>query len=97
MPYKAKGKTFLSDHPEEFGSISWKIKVEGGIFSTGKVIHAELRMADCYKSIDLDFYCKNQKQLTKRLDKLNTMILELLEMKQCLMKSGEQIKPAKVY
>ena len=97
MPYKAKGKTFLNDHPEEFGSIAWKVKVGGGIFDTAKVIHSELRVADCYKSIDLDFYCKSQKDLTKRIDKLNTMILELLEMKQCLMKAGEHIKPAKVY
>jgi hypothetical protein len=97
MTYKAKGKTFLTDHPEEFGSVSWNVLVKEGFMYDGKAIRSKLRLSDCYKSIELDFFCKNQKGLTKRLEKIDTLINELLNMSQALREAGELIKPAKVY
>jgi hypothetical protein len=97
MTYKAKGKTFLTDHPEEFGSVSWYVRINPHWMSGDKFIASELRLSDCSKDITLDFNCNTPSETKKRMDKLDTLISELMDFKLSLQKASEKLKPAKVY
>ena len=96
MSYKARGKTFLNDNHEEFGAVAWNVRVGHGREGC-KWVNADLRVSDCDDSISLDFYCNSERRLSKRMDKLDVLINELLDFKAALMEAGELIKPAKVY
>ena len=89
-----KNKAFLSNAHGEGGSINWYIASGDcidncGIFSN--VVEGELKISDCYRTITLDFGCEDINQLDKRIVKVQTLIDNLLEMKQGLLEAKESI------
>lgn len=73
---KARNKTFLNDSHEETGYISWYVSNEGDL-TFGNVLDASIRIADCSKTVDLDFECWKDADLRKRLAKANILLDEL--------------------
>ena len=86
-----KNKEFLSNSHGEGGSINWYV-AEGanvddvcGLFSN--IVEGELKLSDCYRTITLDFGCENINQIDKRVAKVQTLLDNLLEMKQALLEA----------
>lgn len=87
---KAQGKRFLTDRGDEGGSVRWYVKVEG-VDSDGDASYykaeAELYISDCSRTINLEFSCKQVKDLDKRIAKVQQLIAELEDFKQALHKA----------
>lgn len=73
-------KSFLSENPDEFGSIGWVVKDYYGAKPTGKC--ASITLTDCYKRIDLDFEYDSFKEYEARCEKIDTLINELQAFRQ---------------
>lgn len=71
-------KKFLSDNPDEFGSVSWVVKDYYGSPHSSKK-EAGVRLTDCYKVITLDFEYTNIVEFKARKEKLRTLIESLEE------------------
>lgn len=74
-------KVFLSDKPNEFGSLAWCAyscydeptdESEGDLW-----VVADLRITDCSRPITLEFYTSKEEDAKGRLDKLDKMIGQL--------------------
>lgn len=88
---KKRDKRFLNDNHEEFGSVSWRVTTEGdgGLFN--RSVLAELRIADCYKVVSLDFDCDKASHIDKRLSKLDSLIDSLQDMREALVEAKEDV------
>lgn len=75
-------KTFLSDNPDEFGSIGWS--VEGHHMNNPAKKSANLTLKDCYKRIDLEFYYSGFNEYESRIKKIDTLINELSDFREAL-------------
>lgn len=81
-------KEFLSPAAWETGSIVCQIEtplvkditqyqIEQGYTS----MHSSIKLSDCSKSITLDFDCHDQSSFEKRIEKLDTMLKEVQDMR----------------
>lgn len=80
-------KKFLSDSPDEFGSIActvstMQVKDMNEYNVKHPSISGTVRIADCSNDVQLDFYAQSPKAFIKRLEKLDTMIGELTKMRK---------------
>lgn len=89
---KAQGKRFLTERGDEGGSIRWTLGKDA--YFNGD-INAEIIITDCNKSIYLDFSYTNNKALGKRVAKLESLIEELQDFRESLLKA--EIVPKKFY
>ena len=87
---KAQGKTFLSGRGDEGGLVRWYTNTESG----WEVAEAELFLSDCFKGITLEFSASTNKELHKRVAKLDTLIEELSKFRASLASSE---KPARKF
>lgn len=78
--YKECSKEFLNQHPHQHGSVSWYVEVDEG----SRELEANLRITDCYKIINLEFFTGSSKGLDKRIEKLDTMIESLHRFRDAL-------------
>lgn len=80
--YRKNSKRFLSDTPCEYGSVCWEVSADPE--DRYDLIDSNLRIADCGKSIDLGFSTRKEEHLDKRIQKLDTLIESLQEMREAL-------------
>lgn len=96
-----RNKTFLSDSHSEFGYVSWYVQHGRDYLDSEhppNYTSAELRIADCSKSICLDFYSDGKKNHGKRVDKLDRLINELLIFRKEYVDSfGKRDKPMRYF
>lgn len=80
-------KEFLSESPDEYGSIICTIStslvkdITHYTVEKGGSIRASVRIADCSNSVELDFYAEGQKSFDKRMAKLDKLIGQLQSMR----------------
>lgn len=80
-------KDFLSQSPEESGSVICKITTarvkDITVYNVreGGRIDGSLRIADCSEHIELDFYAVGQKSFDKRVEKLDTLLEKIQAMR----------------
>ena len=75
-------KRFLSDTPEEFGTVCYDVCV-----TTEKhhdLVEAHLRITDCNKVVNIGFQSYEKKHMAKRLKKLDNLISTLQEFRSVL-------------
>lgn len=89
MTFKKNNKIFITDHPEEFGSIAWSIDKGWGADTIRKRHSKEsnLRITDCYKVIVLEFSYQGYDEYLERIKKLDNLIEELNNFKEALQES----------
>ena len=81
--YEFSEKKFLNNMPSEYGSICWDVRGDINEDKGGKpYLSGDIRLADCYKSINLDFWCKKPAHFKDRLNKIDTLIGSLLEFRR---------------
>lgn len=99
MSIKRRSKTFLSDSHEEFGYVAWVVKPYSDILSGDekKEYSCDLYIADCTRSISLEFDFENKQQLDKRIEKLDALIKELNDMRDTLTECKETLFNKKFY
>ena len=90
---KAQGKTFLTDRGDEGGSIRWFVIEDNQTFY--RQVDAELIITDCKQAVVLEFDMDSNKDLPKRLAKVDTLIAELGRFREALVLS--ELKPKKFY
>lgn len=83
-------KKFLSDTPYEYGSVCWEVVVDP--IDKYELVQADLRIADCSKSIDLTFGSRKKKHMGYRVKKLDVLIAELQAMREFL--TSKEVKEA---
>lgn len=88
-------KVFLSKDIDERGNLSWYVTLEDSDYSFSSYLDAELQIADCHRTITLDFACGREKDIDKRLKKVDTIISELYEFRDAL--EACKSKPKKFY
>ena len=91
---KKRDKRFLNDSHEEFGYICWSVSTE---VTYGGIVSAELSIADCSKTICLEFDCHEQKHIQKRIQKLDNMMESLHNMREALVEVQNSLKPKGLY
>lgn len=79
-----RGRKFLSSRFDEGGSICWEVTQD--TWKKSKDISGFLTLRDCSRSITLEFSVMTEKQRKQRLKKLDTLIVELEKMRDCLEK-----------
>lgn len=84
---KACDKRFLTNNPEEFGSVGWGVKTNPEDYYK---IQAELRITDCYEKVTLDFNCEKEKHIDKRIQKLDNLIESLNLMRDSLVEAKSE-------
>lgn len=77
---KYNRKAFLSDNPEETGSICGRAKIDGGYCT----LEAELRIYDCNRSVTLDFDCFDLSEIPERVAKADLLIEEITKFRDAL-------------
>lgn len=87
-----RGKKFLNNSHEEHGSVSWHVTTGKDMDFYQSTCGGELRIADCYKVITLDFDCEKVSHVDKRIAKLDVLIQELQEMRAALEGVKEEAK-----
>ena len=95
--YKNRGKAILSDSFDESGMVSWTVYVSAKQYSFDYPVTGQLRIQDCSKYILLDFDCRNTKDVDKRVEKLDRLINELLDMRLALLDAKTALKPVTPY
>lgn len=80
-------KEFLSPAAWETGSIVCQIEtpltkdINQYQIDNGVHMHSSMKIADCSRSITLDFDCHDQSSFEKRLEKLDVMLKEVQDMR----------------
>lgn len=82
---KKRGKTFLSESHQEFGSVAWFVTTEE---DWGDDVQGRIRITDCYKQIELDLDCDIGK-VHKRIEKVDTLIEELMAVRSALQEAKD--------
>ena len=75
-------KKFLTDNPEETGSVCTKVQNSTGSYTYD--IEASIKIYDCNRSVTLDFDCYNKSELPERIAKIEVLLSELLNMREAL-------------
>ena len=77
---------------DEFGSVSWNVKLEPINYRSKKEkrniarIDADLRLTDCFKVITLSFHCDAEtSEIDARVQKLDTLIESLKRMREAML------------
>lgn len=86
---KKRDKKFLNDSTSEFGSVAWSVSTEDGYDMY--VLEGSLQIQDCGSRISLDFDCEKPKHIQKRIDKLDSLIHSLQEMKVALEEGQSEV------
>lgn len=73
-------RKFLEGHPEELGYIAWKVGHEAGNHWT----FAHVILADCRRTIQLDFDFYDAEEQVARLRKIDSLIEELQAFRKAL-------------
>jgi len=80
--YKAGNKIFLSQKYGEYGAICWEVRASR-YDDKDNYMTANIRLQDCYRNINLDFWVgDSEERFESRMDKLNTLIDELTDMRR---------------
>lgn len=80
--YKAGNKIFLSQKDGEYGAICWEVRASRYDEKDKYMTAANIRLQDCYENINLDFWVgDSEERFESRMDKLNTLIDELTDMR----------------
>lgn len=86
--YTKNNKTFLSDNKSEYGSICWATGTKDHIkdypVDEGCIPNrwGEVRITDCSKAIELDFWYNTEEGFKERLAKLDLLVSELLKFRE---------------
>lgn len=79
--YEVGGKTFLTSAFDQDSSVSWNVCVD--VFRHGDIdIGSMLKIRDCHKLVSLEFFTEKDSQYPQRIEKIDTLINELLTFKQ---------------
>lgn len=88
-------KKFLTNSANEFGTICYEVSATRFKDDQPYEMEASLRLQDCYETINLDFFIgKKKHRFDSRIQKLQTMIDTLEEMKD-VMVSGYEMAETK--
>jgi hypothetical protein len=92
---KFRGKRFISDSHEEYGSVGWYLNTDGrmGLYT----MDGELRLGDCSEVIILDFSCYHSSDVPKRISKLDSLIEELQNMRDKMAFIDEELSKSKKF
>lgn len=82
-------KQFLSDSPDETGFIvitaaTCRLEDMNDYEAKSPNVSAEVQVGDCSKKVYLDFNIYKDKDVKKRIDKLNVLIDNLIELRESL-------------
>lgn len=86
---KAQGKSYLSCRGDEGGGVRWYTNTETAYDDCG-VVSATLYISDCYKTSVLEFSANTNKQLKKRVAKLDSLIEELNKFRSSLVSTEKK-------
>lgn len=83
-----RGRKFLSSIFHEGGSVCWEVTQDTWQSDSKKRkdIGGFLTIRDCSRSITLEFNVMTEKERKQRLKKLDTLVSELVKMRECLVK-----------
>lgn len=77
------GKVFLTSDPDQDSSVTWNVGIDH--FSANDVdLFSMLKIRDCHKLVSLEFNCSSPSKGKQRLDKLDTLINELITFRATL-------------
>lgn len=94
---KKRDKRFLNESLDEYGYVAWSLRTKGDITYGNSVVEANLDIADCSKSIGLDFDCEKPRHIQKRIDKLDELLKSLQEFREALEEAKHETYRTKYY
>ena len=95
--FETGGKTFLTPAVDQDSSVSWNVCVESYDRAKDIDIGAMLKIRDCHKLVNLEFFIGERDTLDQRLGKLDTLISELNKFREALIKGYHYKKEAQTW
>lgn len=93
--YEKSGKTFLTNAADEDSSVSWGVSTE--CFSSNTRADGTVKIRDCYKIVNLEFYVDDDAEYEQKIEKIDTLISELNTFKDSLIKGWNYKKETEVW
>lgn len=97
--YSSVEKRFLCDDADEFGSVCYNVSIYRFCHPDDEDkppydMESSLRIQDCYRSITLDFCTDEYRDITvhNRIDKLDTLISTLQQMRADIVEANRRIE-----
>lgn len=87
--YTRTDKRFLSEVADEYSSVGWNVGVENWGGSSKSVIESSLRVADCSRSVTIEFDIYDETDsVSQRIKKVDELVRSLLLFRDALEEAG---------